>query len=230
DGIDLEFRRACAARTFARVAAYDLQIEAAFARATESGAWPATWTERRTRLPLELRYGENPHQSAAVYRDEPAWGLGLLRQCAGPELSFNTLLDADAAGALVGDLGSAPACALVKHNNPCGAASAERSSDAFRAALASDPVSAFGGIAAFNVPVDAETADAIGDLFLEIVCAPAFEPRARERLAAQKRLRLLELPGRAPARWDSRLLHGLWLRARDPGRVARTAGGAREVG
>ncbi len=210
-GIDLEYRRGAAGRTFARVAAYDAQIEAAFTNHGTADRWPAVWAPRRQRVQLDLRYGENPHQAAAVYRDDPAWGLGRLQQIAGPELSFNNLLDADAAWALAGDLGDAPACVLVKHNNPCGVATGRSAAEAFRAALAGDPVSAFGGIAAFTGPVDAAAADAIGDLFLEILCAPQVEPEARARLASKKRLRILEIPrDRRPAT-DERLLRGLYL-------------------
>src|SRR4029453_14122054 len=108
-------------------------------------AWPEVWTRARVRVPLALRYGENPHQQAAVYRDEPAWGLGRMRQLAGTDLSFNNLLDADGAAGLAFDLGERPACVLVKHNNPCGVALGDTPAAAFRAALACDPVSAFGG-------------------------------------------------------------------------------------
>ena len=210
-GVDLDFRRGAAARTFARVSAYDSAIEAAFDRATNPSAWPTVWAPRRVRLPLELRYGENPHQPAAVYRDEPAWGFGRFVQIAGPELSFNNLLDADAAWTLVRDLGDAPACVIVKHNNPCGAATGATPAAAFAAALACDPVSAFGGIAAFNQPVDATVAAAIGDLFLEILCAPQIEAAACTLLAAKKRRRILEIPGDHAAHTDERRLHGLLL-------------------
>jgi phosphoribosylaminoimidazolecarboxamide formyltransferase/IMP cyclohydrolase len=209
-GIDLDFRRDCAARTFARVADYDARIAAAFA--TRTDGWPPVWAPARTRLALELRYGENPHQQAAAYADEPAWGLGAMRQLAGVPLSFNNLLDTDAALAVVRDLGPGPACAIIKHANPCGAARAADGAAAFRAALASDPVAAFGGIAAFNVAVDAEIAAAIGDLFLEVLCAPSVTPEALDVLAAKKRLRILEVPDDAPAeRTDERRLHGVVL-------------------
>jgi len=212
-GTDLEFRRACAARTFARVADYDVRIAGAFTAAAESGDdWPPTWTPARARLPLALRYGENPHQEAAAYADVPAWGLGRMRQLAGVELSYNNLLDTDAALAIVRDLGPEPACVLVKHANPCGAARAGDAAGAFRAALACDPVSAFGGIAAFNRPVDAATVAAIGDLFLEVLCAPRVLPEAVAALAAKKRLRILEVPDDEPADWkDERRLRGLVL-------------------
>jgi phosphoribosylaminoimidazolecarboxamide formyltransferase/IMP cyclohydrolase len=211
--IDLAYRRRLAARAFARVADYDAHIAAAAALSTSDGdGWPEVWAPARRRLPLVLRYGENPHQIAAAYADDPAWGLGRMRQLAGVELSFNNLLDADAALGLVHDLGPDPACVLVKHANPCGAARAADAAAAFRAARAADPVSAFGGIAAFNVPVDAATAEAIGDLFLEVLCAPRVTAEALAVLAAKKRLRILEVPDDAPAGWrDERRLRGVVL-------------------
>jgi len=214
--LDLDWRRKAAARAFARVADYDAAIAARFAAATapatsDGAAWPEVWIRRAVRAPLTLRYGENPHQRAAVYRDEPPRGLGALVQWSGDELSFNNLLDADAAMRLVSDLGPDPACVLVKHNNPCGAANAHDGADAFRAALACDPVSAFGGIAAFNVPVDSQIVSALGDLFLEVLCAPVFEAEARARLATRKRLRVLEVPPGPQAGFEERSLAGLLL-------------------
>jgi phosphoribosylaminoimidazolecarboxamide formyltransferase / IMP cyclohydrolase len=215
--LDLDWRRGAAARTFARVAAYDNAIAERFAAVTEPAAegaaraWPQVWVRPRVRMPLTLRYGENPHQAAAVYRDEPAWGLGRMRQTAGVELSFNNLLDAEAALALVRDLGAGPACVLVKHNNPCGVATGPSAAEAFRAALACDPTSAFGGIAAFNRPVDGATASEIGDLFLEVLCATSVLPEAREVLAGKKRLRILEVPDDAHPYLDEKRLHGLVL-------------------
>ena len=215
--VDLAWRRSAAARTFARVAEYDRAIAKGFAAATATvrpggeRRWPEIWTRHRVRVPLELRYGENPHQAAAVYRDEPAWGLGRMQQLSGVELSFNNLLDTDAALGLVYDLGDEPACAIVKHNNPCGVAHGGSAAEAFRAALACDPQSAFGGIAAFNVPLDGPGAAAIGDLFLEVLCAPAVSSEARAALAAKKRLRILEVPRTAYPQLDERLLHGLLL-------------------
>jgi phosphoribosylaminoimidazolecarboxamide formyltransferase/IMP cyclohydrolase len=204
--------RAPAPSTAPRPAA--ASIKATTAHASEvapARTWPEVWVRHRVRVPLLLRYGENPHQAAAVYRDEPAWGLGRMRQLGGSELSFNNLLDAEAALALVRDLGEAPAAVLVKHNNPCGAARGANAAAAFRAALGCDPVSAFGGIAAFNVPLDADAAAAIGDLFLEVLCAPEITDEALSVLASKKRLRILEVPPDAHAHLDERLLHGLLL-------------------
>jgi phosphoribosylaminoimidazolecarboxamide formyltransferase/IMP cyclohydrolase len=212
NAIDLGYRRDCAARTFARVAEYDARIAAAFAAPVAGAAWPAAWAPTRTRLPLELRYGENPHQPAVAYADEPRWGLGCMSLLQGVELSFNNLLDADAALGVVRDLGPGPACVIVKHANPCGAARGSDGAAAFVAARACDPVSAFGGIAAFNVPVDAAIAEAIGDLFLEVLCAPRVLPDARAVLGRKKRLRVLEVPEGEPGDWrDERRLRGITL-------------------
>ncbi len=216
DALDLDWRRRAAARAFAHIADYDAAIASCFASATapvasDPPAWPEVWIRRAVRAPLTLRYGENPHQRAAVYRDEPAHGLGALVQWSGDDLSFNNLLDAEAALRLVADLGPTPACVLVKHNNPCGAAAAASGAEAFRAALGCDPVSAFGGIAAFNVPVDLDIVDALGDLFLEVLCAPSFTVEARSRRATRKRLRVLEVPPDRRTGFDERSIGGLLL-------------------
>lgn len=225
--LDLAWRRRAAARAFERVAIYDRDIATRFAREfadRDAAAWPAIWRTEHVAVPLELRYGENPHQTAAVYRDEPAWGLGAMRQRAGAALSYNNLVDADAALALVQDLGPRPACVLVKHNNPCGAAVGDTAAAAFAAALACDPVSAFGGIAAFNVPVDAAAAAAIGDLFLEVLCAPAVDDAALDALAAKKKLRILEVPRFRPPAAVLRQLHGLLLVQEPDGAADEAAG------
>jgi phosphoribosylaminoimidazolecarboxamide formyltransferase/IMP cyclohydrolase len=146
-------------------------------------------------LQQSLRYGENPHQGAGFYVQPGAGteGLAACRQLQGKELSFNNLLDADATARLVWVF-QEPSCIIVKHNNPCGAACADTPLDAFRKALASDPVSAFGGIVAFNRPVDEATAQALAPTFWEVILAPAFSPGALAVLAPKKALRLLETP------------------------------------
>jgi len=150
-----------------------------------------------------LRYGENPDQAAAFYAeaDAPAGSLPSLRQLQGKELSFNNLLDIEAAvtaaSAWHGE--DAAACVIVKHTTPCGVALAEDAVSAYEAALACDPVSAFGGIVALNVPVDTVVAEKLAPLFLEIIVAPRFERGAAERLAKKKNLRLIELPVAPPA-------------------------------
>jgi phosphoribosylaminoimidazolecarboxamide formyltransferase/IMP cyclohydrolase len=164
---------------------------------------------------MPLRYGENPHQQAEAWIDAPAWGLGAMRQLGGEELSFNNLVDADAALDLVFDLGDRPACAIIKHTNPCGAAVGATPADAFRAALDCDPVSAYGGVVAFNFSLDAEAADAVAAHFFEVICAPAIDPVAREILRQKKRVRVLEVPRETwspvPGRRVERPLHGMTL-------------------
>ena len=148
------------------------------------------------RLQQSLRYGENPHQAAGLY--VPAGGaprgLASAKQLQGKELSYNNFVDLEAARSLAGEF-SRPAAVMIKHNNPCGAAERETLLDAYLKALASDPVSAFGGVLAFNRVVDAATAEEVAKLFVECIAAPGFDEKAKTIFAAKKNLRLLELPG-----------------------------------
>ena len=190
-------RRACALKVFQTTAAYDAAIATWFARQAETISGP----ELSPRLTLGLcqkqglRYGENPHQSAGFYIQPGTLpeGLAACRQLQGKELSFNNLLDADATARLAWVF-SEPSCIITKHNNPCGAACADTPLEAFHKALASDPVSAFGGIVAFNRPVDEAIAQALAPTFWEVILAPAFTEGALAVLAAKKALRLLETP------------------------------------
>ena len=154
---------------------------------------------------LELRYGENPHQSGAVYADVRGSGvLGGFRQLQGKELSWNNLLDADAARKMVA-LFDEPAVVIVKHNNPCGVGRGGDLVEAYGRALATDPISAFGSIVALNRPADGALAEALADLFVEVLLAPGFDSAARERFATKKNLRLLECPLYSPASGDIEL-------------------------
>jgi phosphoribosylaminoimidazolecarboxamide formyltransferase/IMP cyclohydrolase len=148
------------------------------------------------RLQQPLRYGENPHQAAGLY--VPAGGaprgLASAKQLQGKELSYNNFVDLEAARSLAAEF-SRPAAVIIKHNNPCGAAEQETLLDAYLKALASDPVSAFGGVLAFNRVVDAATAEEVAKLFVECIAAPGFDEKAKTIFAAKKNLRLLELPG-----------------------------------
>jgi len=146
-----------------------------------------------------MRYGENPHQSAAFYRDlAPADGaLARYRQLQGKELSYNNIADSDAAWECVkslGGLGQPAGCVTVKHANPCGVAIGADALDAYSRALQTDPTSAFGGIIAFNVEVDGKAAEAIAKLFVEVLIAPGFTLDARQIMAAKQNVRLLEIP------------------------------------
>lgn len=145
----------------------------------------------------DMRYGENPHQSAAFYRDlAPAAGaLAAYKQLQGKELSYNNIADADAAWECVKSLGGQGAgCVIVKHANPCGVAIGADALDAYSRALQTDPTSAFGGIIAFNVEVDGKAAEALSKLFVEVLIAPSFTAEARAVMAAKQNVRLLEIP------------------------------------
>jgi len=193
---DLEDRRACALAAFQRTAAYDAAISTWMA--SQLGA---SGDELPERLGIGLvskqglRYGENPHQPAGFYTQPgaPKEGIGACEQLQGKELSFNNLLDADGAARTVFQF-AAPSCVIVKHNNPCGVGRGAHALEAFLKAQAGDPVSAFGGIVAFNRPVGAEVAQAMVQNFWEVILAPAFSPEALEILAAKKQLRLLQTP------------------------------------
>lgn len=182
-------RRAYAAAAYAHTAAYDSMISRWFAQQA-GDLLPQTLTLSGTRGDL-LRYGENPHQQAAFYRDGSTRpGLASARQVQGKALSYNNLNDTDAAFEAVAEF-SAPSVVIVKHANPCGVASAETLEDAWVSALRCDPVSAFGGIVAVNRTLDAATAKRISAIFTEVIVAPDAEPEALEVLAVKKNLRLL---------------------------------------
>jgi phosphoribosylaminoimidazolecarboxamide formyltransferase / IMP cyclohydrolase len=175
----------------------------------------------------ELRYGENPHQAAALYvsAGRPPEGLAAARQLQGKELSYNNLVDLEAARSLAAEF-SRPAAIIIKHNNPCGAAEQETLRDAYLKALASDPISAFGGVLAFNRPVDPATAEEVVKLFVECIAAPGFDEKAKAILAAKKNLRLLELPpgGLEPERelQLKRILGGMLVQQPDLGEIRDT--------
>ncbi|MCE1229916.1 MAG: bifunctional phosphoribosylaminoimidazolecarboxamide formyltransferase/IMP cyclohydrolase [Firmicutes bacterium] len=209
-------RRACARRVFQLTAGYDGAIAAWFAKQDEVPAALPASISLSLRQEQSLRYGENPHQGAAFYRNSSAAqeGLAACRQLQGKELSFNNLLDADAAARLAWAF-EEKACVIVKHNNPCGAACADTPLEAFQKALASDPVSAFGGIVAFNGPVDEATAQALAPTFWEVILAPHFSDEALAILAAKKALRLLVTPKGWPSTLDLRSVSGGFL-AQEP--------------
>ncbi len=189
-GVTAEERREWAAAAFARTARYDAAIAADLERRASGDRLP-----RLRVLALErvrtLRYGENPHQVAGLYAQAGAeMALHALRE--GKELSANNILDLDAAVRLVSRF-ERPACVIVKHAQPCGAAQAEGPAGAYRAALASDPLSAFGGVVAFNRPLDGETADLLSAQFVECVAAPGFSAEAERAFASKKNLRTVRL-------------------------------------
>ena len=192
-----ETRRRLAAKAFRLTAWYDAAIAAWLSRGEST--WPERWTWGGE-LAGELRYGENPQQPAAVYREASARPDDLVRVeiLQGKELSYNNYLDVEAARRVARDLHALDptraCCAIVKHTIPCGAAVGESAIEAYGRALAADPVSAFGGIVALDRPVDGELAAALAEHFLEVVYAPGFDDDARAALAKKKNLRLLTGP------------------------------------
>jgi phosphoribosylaminoimidazolecarboxamide formyltransferase/IMP cyclohydrolase len=172
----------------------------------------------------ELRYGENPHQSAALYipSGRAPEGLAAAKQLQGKELSYNNFVDLEAARSLAAEFQN-PAAVIIKHNNPCGTAEQATLLDAYLKALACDPVSAFGGVLAFNRTVDAATAEKVAKLFVECIAAPGFDDRAKEIFAAKKNLRLLELPagGLEPERelQLKRIIGGILVQQPDLGEI-----------
>jgi len=201
-------RRRLAAKAFAHTRDYDTAIAAWLDRQAPEQAAEEMFPPRlRVDLErtMELRYGENPHQGGAVYsRNEGEGVLGGFRQLQGKELSWNNLLDADAARKIVA-LFDEPAVVIVKHNNPCGVGRGADLAEAYGRALATDPVSAFGSIIALNRPADLQFIEAMADLFVEVLIAPGFDESARERLAAKKNLRVLDCPLYKPAAGDVEL-------------------------
>jgi phosphoribosylaminoimidazolecarboxamide formyltransferase/IMP cyclohydrolase len=223
----LALRKKLAAKAYALTAAYDSMISQWFAFADQSERWPETWVFA-SRLKMPLRYGENPHQQAALYVPigPHARGIAQAEQVQGKELSYNNLNDASAALDLAAEFRDGPpAIVIVKHANPCGVARADTLADAWSQALACDSVSAFGGIVAANRPLDGATAEAIAQIFTEVVVAPDADADARAVFAKKKNLRLLltgELPDPSRAGQSLAVIAGgLLVQDRDNGRIAR---------
>ena len=202
----LATRLSLARKAYARTARYDGEIATELERlaAANGGVTigPLEKLPARIHIALErrqsMRYGENPHQAAALYVPAgcAAGGLAGAKQLQGKELSYNNLVDLDSAWALAQEF-KQPAVAIIKHNNPCGASEHDSIRDAYLKALACDPVSAYGGVLAVNRPLDAAAADEVAKLFVECIVAPGYEPEALSALASKKNLRLLELAPRA---------------------------------
>ncbi len=206
-GVPPEMRRQLAVKGFAQTARYDALIADYLSRAAETPEAPQPW--HLTAYPLQtLRYGENPHQTARLYSLTPGAGPLGGRVLQGKELSYNNLLDLDAAWRCALSY-AAPAICIVKHLSPCGVAAADTLAQAYAAAFDSDRTSAFGGVIAANRPFDAETAAALGELFVECLAAPAFTPEALALLAKRKNCRLVEIPSRQiEPRFELRSLAG----------------------
>jgi len=217
-----------ARQAFALTAAYDSAIANTLdalpeAPAPDAAIAPDTNTlpsTLRINMPLAqpLRYGENPHQRAALYCDGTGLGIAGSMQWQGKELSFNNLVDLDACWELTREFDE-PFVAIIKHTNPCGAATGASVLEAYQKALACDPVSAFGSVIGINHPVDAAAAEEIAKLFVEAIAAPSFTPEARERFAAKKNLRLVEVQTALPRYVVKNVSGGLLLQDADTGRV-----------
>jgi phosphoribosylaminoimidazolecarboxamide formyltransferase/IMP cyclohydrolase len=226
-----ETRWRLARQAFALTAAYDTAIANTLDKIAEApeptspavmdtASLPATL---RINFPLaqSLRYGENPHQRAALYADGSGLGIAGARQLQGKELSFNNLVDLDACWDLAQEF-EEPAVIIVKHTNPCGAATGATLLEAYQKALACDPISAFGGVIGINRPVDGDAAQEIAKLFVEAIAAPTFTPEARERFAAKKNLRLVEVHTAPPRPVVKHVSGGLLLQDADTGRVTES--------
>ena len=226
-GTTLDFRRKLAAKAYSLTAAYDVAISTWFERIDQGRQWP----ERRAMsspLLMTLRYGENPHQQAALYAASgpAARGIGQAEQLQGKELSYNNINDASAALELAAEFRDGPpTVVIVKHANPCGVATGATLAEAWKNALECDSVSAFGGVVAVNRPLDAATAEAITAIFTEVVVAPEADERARATFATKKNLRLLvtgELPDpRRGGQYAVAICGGVLVQTRDNGHVTR---------
>jgi phosphoribosylaminoimidazolecarboxamide formyltransferase/IMP cyclohydrolase len=195
-----------AQKAFATTAAYDSAIASTLERVSANGNFALHSGEafpENLRLSFkkvaDLRYGENPHQKAAMYSDGSGTGVANARQVQGKELSYNNIVDLQAAWDLAQEF-EEPVCAIIKHTNPCGTATGKTLAEAYKRALECDPVSAFGGVIGVNRPVDAAAAEEMAKLFLEVIAAPSFEKTAVEKFAAKKNLRLVEITN-SPQKW-----------------------------
>jgi phosphoribosylaminoimidazolecarboxamide formyltransferase/IMP cyclohydrolase len=227
--LSLATRWRLAQQAFARTAAYDAAIastlesiacsDAGSFQMGDSAAFPATLRLRYAKA-LDLRYGENPHQRAALYSQGSGRGVAGGRQLQGKELSYNNIVDLEAAWELAQEFAE-PACVIIKHNNPCGAATGADLREAYRRALECDPVSAFGGVIGVNRPLEGAAAAEMSKLFLEVIGAPAFEQDARSAFTAKKNLRLVEVAAAEPG-WALKQVSGGML-VQDPDRRPLTA-------
>jgi phosphoribosylaminoimidazolecarboxamide formyltransferase / IMP cyclohydrolase len=210
--LSLETKWRLAQRAFATTAAYDSAIASTLEKipadfhlppAQESFPQTLRLSFQKT---LDLRYGENPHQKAAMYSDGSGMGVANARQLQGKELSYNNIVDLQAAWDLAQEFDE-PVCAIIKHTNPAGTATGKTIAEAYKRALECDPVSAFGGVIGVNCAIDAEAAEEMHKLFLEVIAAPAFDEAAKARFATKKNLRLVEVAA-APQKWTLKNISG----------------------
>jgi len=202
-----------AQKAFATTAAYDSAIASTLERVSSNGnlhletaqGFPDALRLSFSKV-ADLRYGENPHQKAAMYSDGSGAGVANARQVQGKELSYNNIVDLQAAWDLAQEFDET-VCAIIKHTNPCGTATGKTLAEAYKKALECDPVSAFGGVIAVNRPLDATAAEEMAKLFLEVIGAPSFEKGAIEKLASKKNLRLVEIANH-PQKWVMKNVSG----------------------
>ncbi|MEY5144976.1 MAG: bifunctional phosphoribosylaminoimidazolecarboxamide formyltransferase/inosine monophosphate, partial [Actinomycetota bacterium] len=213
-GFTFDERRQLAARAYAHTAAYDTAVASWFGAQADSHDGWSHFTGTTATLVHSLRYGENPHQSAAVYIDNDPGNTGVARGTLlqGKEMSYNNYLDADAAWRAVHDHGDVPTVAIIKHANPCGIAVGDSLLQAYQRALACDPLSAFGGVVAVSHELDTETAQAITEVFTEVVVAPGFADAALTVLKPKTAMRLLHAPRPSRNRHEWRSVSGGVLR------------------
>jgi phosphoribosylaminoimidazolecarboxamide formyltransferase / IMP cyclohydrolase len=213
--LSLETKWHLAQKAFATTAAYDSAIASTLERIpgdfhlpTTNEAFPQT-LRLSFHKTLDLRYGENPHQKAAMYSDGSGMGVANARQLQGKELSYNNIVDLQAAWDLAQefDPDDDTVCAIIKHTNPAGTATAKTLAEAYKRALECDPVSAFGGVIGVNRPIDGEAAEEMHKLFLEVIAAPGFDEAAKARFATKKNLRLVEVKA-APQKWTLKNISG----------------------
>jgi phosphoribosylaminoimidazolecarboxamide formyltransferase/IMP cyclohydrolase len=212
--LSLDTKWKLAQKAFATTAAYDSAIASTLERISNNGNFhltPADETFPQTlrisfQKTLDLRYGENPHQKAAMYSDGSSIGVANARQLQGKELSYNNIVDLQAAWDLAQEFDE-PVCAIIKHTNPCGAATGKTLAEAYKKALETDPVSAFGGVIGVNRPIDGEAAEEMHKLFLEVIAAPGFDEAAKAKFATKKNLRLVEVATSAQ-KWTLKNISG----------------------
>ncbi len=215
-GLSLKTKWRLAQKAFATTAAYDSAIASTLERVSDiknfqlsaAEAFPQT-LRLSFQKTLDLRYGENPHQKAAMYSDGSGAGVANARQLQGKELSYNNIVDLQAAWDLAQefDPNDAAVCAIIKHTNPAGAATGKTLAEAYKRAFECDPVSPFGGVIGVNRPIDGEAADEMHKLFLEVIAAPGFDDPAKARFATKKNLRVVEVKA-APQKWTLKNVSG----------------------
>ena len=210
--LSIETKWKLAQKAFSTTAAYDSAIASTLERIPDTKnplaaaeAFPPT-LRLSFQKTLDLRYGENPHQKAAMYSDGSGVGVANARQIQGKELSYNNIVDLQAAWDLAQEFDE-PVCAIIKHTNPAGTATGKTLAEAYKRALECDPVSAFGGVIGVNRPIDAATAEEMHKLFLEVIAAPSFDEAAKARFATKKNLRLVEVAA-APQKWTLKNISG----------------------